>query len=244
MVTIDIVVIGYRSESFIPRLFSDLEGTTKNPHKLYYFDNTGNPKTLSAAWNEMAGKGQGEYLAIMNPDVALSPSWDDRLLRCLSSDPSTGIATADPSPFSLTAPSKEVMSEISKQRASRTDVGLDPVQFFLAFMKRQHWEALRGVDERMRFYMQDIDFIVRMNERLKKRTVRVFSCPIWHHGSASTRRAGQLGEIDAQVECDFGSRVFDQVHRGILKEWQLLSESERRQIRTSPLYSKIPCAVK
>lgn len=240
MTEVDIVVVGYRSEAYLPRLFSDVKDLSAREHKIHYFDNTGNPRTLSALWNELAAAGQAKYLAILNPDIALSPAWDERLIACLKNNPDIGLVTADPTPFALEPPAREVMVRLSKERAGRTDTSGNPVQFFVAFMERWTWSALRGVDERMRFYMQDIDLIVRMWERLQRRTVRVFSCPVWHYGSASTRDANDRKEIDSQRECDFGSAVFNEVRHGRLKEWQTLTESERAEIRRHTDFSKIP----
>lgn len=240
MAKVDIISVGYRSEQFLPRLTCDLKTCTNNKHEFYYSDNTGNPKTLPKLWNELAALGHSEYLAILNPDIALSPEWDERLIQCLQSNPDVGLATADPAPFALACPSPEEMAALSSSRKNRADLGSDPVQFFVAFMKRVDWERLGGVDERMRFYMQDIDFIVRLREQSKKRTVRVFSCPVWHYGSASTKEAGKRNEIDAQRECDFGSWVFTEVRQGRMKEWHLLSDLERRTVREDERFSKIP----
>lgn len=240
MKELDVIVVGYRSEAYLPRLISDLKELTAYEHQLHYFDNTGNPKTLSAAWNELAAKGDARFLAILNPDIALCPQWDERLIECLYTDSSVGLATADPTPFSLTPPSREVMERLGIERRTRKDVGTNPVQFFLAFMERWAWEELKGVDERMRFYMQDIDLIVRMSERLGRKAVRVFSCPVWHYGSASTHEARDRKEIDSQRECDFGSWVFNEVRHGKMKEWDRLNEEELAEIRKDERYCRIP----
>lgn len=242
MTELDVIVVGYRSEPFLPRLFSDLENMTRLKYELHYFDNTGNPKTLSRAWNELASRGKARYLVILNPDTALSPGWDERMVSVLTAHSNVGIATADPSPFALSAPSVEVMSALSKERQDRTDLGTNPVQFFVAFMERATWERLQGVDERMRFYMQDIDFIVRAKERLNKICVRVFACPIWHAGSASTKEASSQKEIDPQKECDFGSYIFSAVRHNGMKEWDRLTPEERDSIRLDLQYSVIPKA--
>lgn len=240
MSQIDVVCVGYRSENFLPRLKDDLNDFTIRPHHFHYFDNTGNPRTLPSLWNELAARGSARYLAIVNPDIALSPEWDERLIRRLESDPSIGLVTPDPTPFSLRCPSRSDMIALSRDRIDRADVGTDPVQFFAALMERKHWESLGGVDERMRFYMQDIDFIVRLHEVLRKRAVRVFGCPVWHFGSASTKAASERREMDPGVECDFGSKVFTDVRHGRLKQWHLLSEEEKKDVRTDGRYSRIP----
>lgn len=234
---IDIVIVGYRSEEYLPRLFEDIKSTTRAPHSVHFSDNTGNPKTLSTVWNDLAARGSSPYIAVLNPDIALSPDWDIRMVRCLEKDRGTGIATADPVPSSLDIPSRETMVAISKERESVFSTSRDPVQFFAVMMSRQVWVSLKGVDERMRFYMQDIDFIVRTWERLRKTTVRVHGCPIWHKGSASTKEATKRLEINTDLECAHGSRVFHEVRHGMLKEWDFLSENERLQVRQDPKYN-------
>jgi hypothetical protein len=235
---IDIIVVGYRSESFLQRLLDDIRTLTENKHTVYYADNTGNAYTLPARWNMLAALGKSEFLAILNPDIALCPQWDHRLLSGLMSDHSIGIVTADPVMVSCPAPSKEQMAEIAN---TRTAMGLtgDSICFFCSVMRRNLWSQLKGVDERMRFYMQDIDFIVRANERCGKGTKRVLSCPVWHSGSASTKEAKARGELDPDLECKFGSAVFDGVRHKRMKEWHLLTDEERNAVRRDPLYAKM-----
>lgn len=231
MAEVDIVVVGYRSEEFLERLWDDIGTLSAYSNTIFYTDNTGNPNSLAAAWNALAAMGQSRFLAVLNPDIALCPEWDRKMVSALLSNPEIGIVTANPVFVSHPAPSREKMAEIAGQFESGPLLTSESIQFFCVLMERETWASLRGVDERMRFYMQDIDFIVRAKERLSKTAMRVLTCPVWHHGSASTKEASKHNEIDPQKECDFGSLIFSQVRRGELKSWEMLSEDERSAIR-------------
>jgi hypothetical protein len=233
---IDIVFVGFRSEEYLPRLRQDIESMTSLPHVVHYFDNTGNPKTLSAAWNDLVCLGSAEYVAILNPDIALSPSWDRRLVKALKTSPGCGIATPDPcgsSPTAAPMPSAETMKELSCEVAKDVRISTEQIQFYCAVMRRSTWETLKGVDERMRFYMQDSDFLRRAKARLNLEAVRVHSCPVWHRGSASTGLAIQKKEVDQSLEYDTSFSVWREVLEGRWKDWDLLTAGERLEVRLS-----------
>jgi hypothetical protein len=240
--TIDVVLVGYRSEMYLPRLREDLKSMSGLKVALHYFDNGKNSKTLSQLWNDLAADGRGEYIAIMNPDIALSPDWDMRLTRVLDHFQNVAITTPDPFGSSPTAdpmPSRERMREIADERASDSSITSDHLQFYLAMTRRTTWNILKGVDERMRFYMADSDIIRRANERFGLRTVRVHSCPVWHRGSASTAEAIEHKELDQKIEYDTSFAVWREVREGRWKEWHQLSDAERIAVRKHPVYSKM-----
>lgn len=239
---LDIVLVGFRSEKLLPRLLQDVKTFTSLPHKVHYFDNTGNPRTLSALWNDLAAAGSGEYIAIMNPDIALSPSWDDRLVRALKANREIGIVTPDPigsSPTDAPMPSAETMKDIAKERAKNKEVTTEQVQFYLPIIPRKTWETLKGLDERMRFYMSDSDLIYRMKERLGLLAGRVHSCPVWHRGSGSTRDAIKRGELDQKLEHDMASAVWNEVRSGRMLEWDRMTDAARKEIRNHPKYGRM-----
>lgn len=236
---LDIIVISYHEEEFIRRLIEDAKLMTKSTYVIHHWDNTGNKKTVSAAWNELAAIGNAEYLAVLNADIALSPEWDEKLISCLNSDPSIGFAAADPLPFALEIPSREQMVSIAKERAGVIGYSGTTVQFFAVIMKRSTWNTLHGMDERMRFYMQDIDFVVRLSERFKKKGVRVLNCPVWHKGSSATVEAKKRGELNPDFECKLGSDVFTEVRHGRMKEWQCLTHEEKTAIRQDIRYNNL-----
>lgn len=233
------IVVSYHEEMFIQRLIEDSKLMTRSDYVIHHWDNIGNTKTVSAAWNELAAMGRAEYLAVLNADIALSPGWDERLISCLNADDSIGYAAADAAPFALEIPSREQMVSISAERSSAVEPKRTEVQFHVPMMKRSTWNELGGVDERMRFYMQDIDFVVRMSERLKKNAVRVLRCPIWHKGSSATVEAKKRGELNPDLECKLGSDIFTEVRHGRMKEWQQLTHDEKMAIRADPRYNNL-----
>lgn len=239
---LDVVVVAYRSEAWLPRLVEDLQAMTRTPFQLHLFDNTGNPKTLSRAWNDLASKGSSDFIAILNPDIALSPGWDERLIQSIENDPMTGIAVPDPvgsSPTDDPQPSRERMAEL----ASSLEGLIKPSEYngpLYAFcLRRSTWELMRGVDERLRFFIQDTDLIHRVREHLGLRTVQIPSCPVWHHGSASIKEAKARGEIDLGLENARSVETWSALRAGRLQLWHRLTSAERRSVCSNPLYARM-----
>ena len=244
----DIVVVGYRSEAFLPRLFDDLEGMSVLPHQVHYWDNIGNPKSLSVAWNDLSSQGRAPYLCILNPDVALSPRWDERLIRALD-NPEIGTAHAECAGRSVDGPipSRATMEALGARacghgRVETWDVlqcGIDALRFFCVMTRRADWERLHGVDERMRFWRQDSDYHWRMRTRLGKFAAFVIGCPVWHHTGASTHAAIDRGEIDFAFECRLSDHLWDDVRSEHRKDWDFLTPGERAAVRRNPLFQRI-----
>jgi len=243
MSVIDVVLVGYRSEMFLPRLREDLKSMSSLRVQVHYFDNGKNEKTLSRIWNDLAALGGGKYIAIMNPDIALCPNWDGRLTSVLDEHHDIAFATPDPfgsSPTAEPMPSRERMREISVSASGNRSLTTDPIQFYVAVTTRATWNRLKGVDERMRFYMSDSDIIRRAQESFGLRSVRVHACPIWHQGSASTAAALEHKKLDQKLEYDTSFSVWKKVWGDkSLKAWHWMTDRERAEVRSHPVYSKM-----
>jgi hypothetical protein len=239
---VDIVLVGYRSDMYLPRLRQDISNMSACKTAVHYFDNSRNSKTLSRLWNDLAAAGRGDYIVIMNPDIALCPDWDLRLVEAIDRNPDLAFATPDPfgsSPTSEPMPSRQAMREISDERQIDDRLTTDQLQFYVAAIRRDYWNKLRGVDERMRFYMSDSDAIHRALHSFCLRSVRVHSCPIWHRGSASTAEAIEKKELDQKVEYDTAFGVWREVREGRWKQWHDMTDQERADVRKHPVYSKM-----
>jgi hypothetical protein len=239
--TVDIVLVGYRSEQYLPRLLEDIESMSSLPHKVHYFDNLGNTKTLSRLWNELAAAGDGQYIAIMNPDIALCPGWDERLVEVLRKYPMIGVSSPNPigsSPTAEPMPSREDMAKLAAELTNVSHLRMNEAMFFLPMVRRSNWDLLKGVDERFRFYMQDSDFQKRIEWAGLKNCI-VQACPVWHRGSASTGAALEKKEIDQSVEYNFGFSVWREVREGRWKLWHLLTDQERAALRADERFSKM-----
>lgn len=259
MAALDIVVVAYRSEADLPDLLEGVKTITALRHELYLFDNIGNPKTLTIAWNDLARQGSSDYIAFLNTDIRLSPSWDLRAVEGLCRHDTgavignpvghdwSNVAFADgkvhPDPPLAPAPNVEAMSSIVKKWRGRLDDvtyrGCN-APFFAAVIRRDMWEALLGFDERFRFYGQDHDFQRRMSGRFGKHTVRIASCAIWHRGAGSTRQALLNGDVNFAAEMAHCGKLFAQRASGEAKPWDHLSDEERAAVRLDPVYSKMP----
>ncbi len=254
---VDVVVVGYKSGEDLECLIYDLSLMSTRPHRLFVFDNTGNPKTLTRAWNDLGMAGTSEFVAFLNTDIRISPDWDNRLARCLEERAEVGVAIGQPlghdwpifldppgkpysTPSTAPAPTRECMTRASAKFAEDGTVYhfADCLAAFYAVMvKREYWMSLKGYDERFRFYGQDHD----LQRRLKAdglKTVRVRSCPIWHRCYGSTMKAH--GEVDFTNEMRHCDAMRTQVMGGVIPPWHKLSDREIAEVRANPLYNQIP----
>lgn len=242
---VDILLVGYRSEEFLPRLREDIEILSCLPHTVHYWDNIGNPKSLSIAWNDLARQGQREYICVMNPDIALSPSWDGKLVRALQNPK---IGTAHPTlHHAETTPAREALFDAASKsvediRVETWDVtqcGIDALKFFCPMIRRRDWVRLFGVDERMRMWKQDSDFHWRMRDRLGLVASFVVGCPVWHKGFASSSEAINRREINFPEEVLLSDDMWRRIRMGHLPDWDLLLPTGREDVRRNPMFQRI-----
>lgn len=238
---IDIVIVTYRSEKFLPRLMEELESMSRLQHAIHLFDNTGNPKTLSRAWNDLAAAGCAPFLVFLNPDCALSPGWDSTLKAVLDRRPDAGIAR--PPGLHGQMPSREQMIAAERaapddefQRYPGTDLNMG---WFCSMMRRPQFEALQGFDERLRFFGQDWDIVRRMHSRLGLGFMHANKCQMWHQDGGSRREAEARGEFSSDVEFAYFQEIWERIRTGELKDWDLLTSEERDLVREDPIYSKM-----
>lgn len=241
--SLDIFVITYRSENYLPALLSDLGSMSKLGGRVEVVDNTGNKQTLTALWNDLWKKSSAEYIAILNPDIRLSPGWDERLLYCLKSRPDVGVAMGNRY-FHLSGPPNaasmsKVAMELSNQPAF-SDLGRHLEGFYAFMTKRSVLEKLKGFDERFRFYYADSDFQLRALDVLGLKTTQVNHCPIVHYGAVSTSAAEKNGELDRNAEYAHVEVVKSGLAQRKLKAWHVLSEEDRQAVRKDPVYGGLP----
>jgi hypothetical protein len=258
---IDVVVVAYRSEEDLPELQDDLTLMSRHPIQLHLFDNTGNPKTLTIAWNDLARQGTAPYLAFLNTDIRISPAWDERLIEVLEASADAGVVLPNPighawpvqsgmgsEPFPIDStcptPPREAMCAISE--AMNGDKGLYSfggacnAAFYAVVIKRSMFEELKGFDERFRFYGQDHDFQRRVLARYGKYSIRVNRSVVWHRVSGSTMKASERGEVDFYNELVHLGKITDATITGKIPWWDKLSDEERAAVRLDPVYGNMP----
>lgn len=260
-VQLDIVMVAYRSEEDLPDLLSGIKEMTRLPYQLHFYDNIGNTKTLTRAWNDLAAQGTGEYVAFLNTDIRVSPDWDARLVEGLKHHADAGVVIPKPvghdwprlvdptkaaytNPASAPAPTLDVMRKLAQMREfSKADYnfgGSCNAAFYAVLMRRETWLELKGFDERFRFYGQDHDFQRRMLARLGKYTMYIARAPAWHRCGGSVKKAVQHGDVDFNAEMAHHGNLTRDVKSGRVPEWDLLSDAQRAAVRKDPLYLKIP----
>lgn len=256
----DVVVVGHRPGAETRRLLEDLDVSTTPPFKVHYFDNTGNPKNLSQAWNDLASAGDCDFIAFLNSDVVVPPCWNEDLVDQLQRRPYVGAVLPAPIGQNVSIagkryegmighpPSRDEMASVRRwAHAEFCDqiVGFSKKEraaFFAVMVKRTTFAAFKGFDERLRFYGQDHDFQDRLR-LLGLSTVRVLSCPVLHWGSTATKEAAQRGDIDLQAEYIYFGPILKAIRTGHLKRWDELSDAERLKTKSDPSL-RIPCRIK
>lgn len=245
---VDILLVGYRSEAYLPRLLDDIKVCSLLPHALHYWDNIGNPKSLSMAWNDLARQGKKDYICALNPDTVLSPGWDVKLTRALDNvdigvvHPEQAWMPHDPGRPPSSEWMRDATGDLSNGRVETWDVahcGIDKLRFFCAMTRRDYWGCLQGVDERLRWWRQDSDLYLRMRHELGKVAAYVIGCPVWHATSASTQEAVARGEIDFEYEKRLSDEFMGRIWSGKIPWWHRLSDEQRAAVRRDRRFARM-----
>lgn len=257
---LDVVIASLWPGENVASFVTDLKRTIKLPHTLYILDVAGgkaSPRTLSAAWNELAVKGKGDLIAFMKTDVLLSPEWDVRLSETLEAFPQVGVAFpaffGNERPVTLVkegppAPLKEGEPGIAEMKSIADYAEMFTGVIYLyeelnapfsgAMMQRSIWQTLEGFDERFRVFGHDHDFQARMNQDTGQVAASVRSCPVYSKAGMASM------ESMMRVYCDLGEEY---AHLTLARDaaskegaWHKLSKDARVAIRKDPKYSTLP----
>lgn len=255
---VDAVVVLYRSEACWLPLESDLLELSKGPVNIYFFDNTGNPKTLSVALNDLVRCGNSEFICFVNPHMRLGKEWDSRLVRALQGDSRLGVTSPCPfsspgpvrlpsdivSPFLVHAPpTLEEMAALADWSRPFQEVRVFKecsAGFFCAMLRRDLFEDMCGFDERFRLYGLDIDFQWRMRKTKDLYVGEVHSCVAYYPPNGSLALATQSGDLDFKDEFGHMGGTFHVTQTGTVKPWHELPFSAREAVRSHPVYGSMP----
>ena len=254
-------MVAYRSEADLPHVLDGLKTMSSLPHELHFHDNVGNTKTLTIAWNELASRGKADYIVFLNTDIRLSPEWDKRLVDGIERHADAGAVmprpvghdwrhlidpTQQPYPDSGTAPAptREAMQKLSDDwkdlESDYSFGGACNAAFYAVLVRRSIWEALKGFDERFRFYGQDHDFQRRLVSRFGKYALIIANAPVWHRCGGSVQKAAEKAEVDFGGEMRHCGAITDGLKAGSLSEWDILSDQDRQRIHANPKYNRMP----
>jgi len=240
---LEILVVSYRSEAYLPALLRDLSSMSALPHSVRVFNNNENRLTLTAIWNDFWRSSSSEYVCLLNPDIELSPDWDEKLVGCLDSRPEVGITMGNRYLPREGQPFRRRLNPHRRGQAglkSYSDLGTKLEGFYAVVIRRSVLESLAGFDERFRFYYQDSDLQLRCLEILGKHTTQVDHCQIGHVGRVSTLEAVRRGDLDVDEEWRHAEWIKGQLKCGSLRPWHALTEEERRSVREHPAYGRLP----
>lgn len=257
---LDVIVAALWPGESIAPFVADVKRTAKLPHTIHALDVAGgksSPRTLSAAWNELAAKGKGDLIVFMKTDVLLSPEWDVRLSETLEAFPQVGVAFpaffGNERPITLVkegppAPMKEGEPGIVEMKAISDYAEMFTGVIYLyeelnapfsgAMMQRSTWQTLEGFDERFRVFGHDHDFQSRMHQDTGQVAASVRSCPVYSKVGSSSM------ESLLRVYADLGEEYahLSSARETVTKDgsWHKLSKDARSLIRKDPKYSTLP----
>lgn len=254
-------MVAYRSEADLPSVLEGLKTFNSFPHELHFHDNIGNTKTLTMAWNELASRGKADYIVFLNTDIRLSPEWDARLIAGIERHADAGAVmprpvghdwpklvdpakSAYPESNTAPAPPPEAMKHLAdawKDQENDYSFGGDcNAAFYAVMVRRSIFEALKGFDERLRFYGQDHDFQRRVMNRFGKYTIIIANAPVWHRCGGSVQKAAERGEVNFSAEMQHCGLITESLKNGSMLEWDILTDEERQKIHRNPKYNRMP----
>lgn len=257
---LDLIIATLWPKEDLGPFLADVKRTTKLPCSVYSLDMAGgnaSPKTLSAAWNELAGKGKGDLLAFMKTDILLCPGWDLRLSDTLETFPQVGVVIpaffGDERPIKLVKegppttlregePGTSDMAAIAGWAEMFTGViylyeELN-APFSVAMMQRPTWQALDGFDERFRVFGHDHDFQARMNHDTGQMAASARSCPVYSKNGMASMESIMRTYADLGDEYAHLAATRDLVARE--GPWHKLSKEAKAQVRANPKFSTLP----
>lgn len=254
-------MVAYRSEADLPDVLEGLKTMSSLPHELHFYDNIGNTKTLTIAWNELASRGKADYIVFLNTDIRLSPGWDERLVDGIERHADAGAVmpkpighdwgklldpSREPYPDSSVAPApthdamRQLAEAMKDDEGDYSFGGGCNAAFYAVMIRRSIWEALKGFDERFRFYGQDHDFQRRVMNRFGKYTIIIANTPVWHRCGGSVRKAAERGEVNFSAEMQHCGMVSELLKGGSILEWDILEDLDRQRIHANPRYNRMP----
>lgn len=240
MMELEIFVVAYRSEPYLPRLLTELEATMRLGARVRVKDNSSNRLTLTALWNDIWRGSDAAHVAILNPDIRPSAGWDEKLMKALRHSPATAVAMPNRYvKLDNDAPLEALNGIAASLESAPHDkpLGRHLEGFYAFVVRRTALEALKGFDERFRFYYADSDFQLRALG-MGLRTVQVNHCPVLHVGMVSTREAVRRGDLDRKAELGHAEAIRLEIEARRLRPWHELSDQERAAVRLDTRYNR------
>lgn len=216
--SLDILIVRYRSESVEGQCLQTLAKFTHGPYRLINFDNNAARLSLTKIWDNFIRESTSEYVALINPDVFFGPEWDEKCLSAMRRDPTivacTPAATGDVAtkhqkinvqlPKNIT---DDMLIRLSKRQAvEEKNVFInDPkLNAYVYLLNRKAYLEIGGFDvEAFPFYWQETD----LNFRLVKAGYKV-GCVrdsyVHHVGRVSTLEAQKHDHFDASGQFQTG----------------------------------------
>jgi GT2 family glycosyltransferase len=170
---VSLILVTYQSQALLPKFFAALGETAYTPYEIIVVDNASTDeslfylaehqpqaKILALATNEGFGRAcnhgakqaQGDLLVFLNPDLIVTPSWLTLLVQRSSATADCAIlcpTTLYPSQLPTPPPPGKVVEE----QAAVPGCAL--------LIKREAWAELKGFDERIFLYWEDVDLCWR-----------------------------------------------------------------------------------
>lgn len=214
---IDIFVVAYHAKTDLAETLSSIALSTSPGFKLSVFDNSEKNYPLSWLWNRFVEASSRPFIALVNPDVALSPGWDSEAIHAMNA-PQCGAA----GPLSNTTPHLEAFGRKSVEEAAKDPkpTCLEDVRSLFRpaenrfewtsdhrmvaghcfIIRRQAWASIGGFNEGIPFAGNDYDF----NSRLVRAGMTLAVClqaVCFHKWNKSIQEGIRLGTFDQKSWC-------------------------------------------
>ncbi len=199
MIETSILIVEYKTPELLARCIASLKELTTGSYEVLVHDNSPPRPNLgfAKANNYLISRSKGKYIVLLNPDTVVTPRWLDFLIATAQSDPRIGVVQPklllpngmiDSTGHGWTkwgTPFDRGAGEFDKgQFDGATE--LSSCCFGCALIKREVFEKVGLLDEKLFLFLEDVEFCLRA----KKAGWRVVYCPksiVYHsrHGSGA-----------------------------------------------------------
>lgn len=222
---LDICILTYATaERDLLRLMDEIKMHTPIDHEVHVLTNFGNKLNVSAARNNLANDGGRNFIAFLEPDVHLEVGWASALLWELEAVRDAGCIVPR-----MLAPDIQKNAYPDKELKDR-------LAFHAVVMRRTTWKALRGFDERFRFFGADGDFRKRLGLIEQRDTIVSSNVSMVHNGGAMLKGAMAAGGLDLSKERVHKQQIENGLNDLSLKYWHELRDTEMSACRQNHLY--------
>lgn len=208
----DIVVVRYNVPDMEYACIRSVKEHTSCSYRLTVVDNYETKENLGALWNRMIDRSPCDYICLLNSDCLVTNNWLEKMMDVIvkkGSDivavgPSTnqcateqkiaeGLLLKDAEKYAAELPEK-IIDGVSDEKVIPTSIS-----GFCYLLRKDLWEKIGKFSEEFAMFGQETEFNVRA-QQLGYSTVWVRDSFVYHHGSASVKKAAKEEGFNAKLD--------------------------------------------